>query len=329
MYKKEPFYERAICWDIMILCVIAIDLALLYAVIVWTAGIAEWVTGAILLIDLGLVLYGSFIEPRFISLNTKNVHILPLPAIKIGIVADFHVGPYKQAEFVQKSVDLMNAQKPDIIFVVGDFLFDYHADLSSLAPLQKLKAPLGVIAVMGNHDSGDHVTFGKRKFRTMDRTGEITSMLKTFGWTVLRDESITIDVHGKKIAIAGVDKSWKELMDMKTTLENVPTGMPLILLSHSPDVILLDAHQRAALIVSGHTHGGQMRLPLIGSLAPIPSELGRAYDRGIFTLKSGTILAITQGVGETMARARLFCPPEIMMLEVNREGAKVDNVEKV
>jgi predicted MPP superfamily phosphohydrolase len=111
-------------------------------------------------------------------------------------------------------------------------------------------------------------------------------------------------------------------MDLSTTLKEVKDTHPLILLSHNPDVILRDEHKRAALIISGHTHGGQFRLPLIGAIAPIPNELGRRYDRGIFTLDNGVILAITQGMGETMARARIFCPPEILMLKINLNDSK-------
>jgi predicted MPP superfamily phosphohydrolase len=131
-----------------------------------------------------------------------------------------------------------------------------------------------------------------------------------------RNKHVIINHHNQSFILACADHRLMKEYDIDGVMKNIPSNLPTILLTHIPDVILDEPSTKADLIICGHTHGGQIRLPFIGPLHPIPDELGKAYDQGIFTLKNGSLLAITHGIGETMARARLFCPPEIMVLHI-------------
>lgn len=263
-----------------------------------------------------LVFYGSFIEPKRLYLNKKCI-LFPHPAkIRIAVVGDLHVGDYKGAAFVERVVRNVNALEADIVLLVGDFLDGEASNIEDLAPLRALRARFGTFAVTGNHDAGYYTTFRtKTPYRRKDRTEEVRATLESFGIQFLRNTAHFLTIAGEPIAIAGIDDVWMESSSLDRAFAGIVKDTPLILLSHSPDVILQQQSRRAHLIVSGHTHGGQIRLPLIGPLAGIPDKLGRAFDRGLFYIGSTTTLAITAGAGETLARARLFCRPEILVLE--------------
>ncbi len=273
-----------------------------------------WVLPIVSALALVLLIYGSFVEPKRITLNKKIVRIKGLPPLTIAVAADLHVGPYKGKAFVARAVARLNALGADLIVLPGDFLFDSTSDTRDLEPLQQLHAPLGVFAVIGNHDSGQHILDGKH-YETGDRTADVQRMLEQCGITVLRNQSVRLTHAGAAFALAGIDDLWMPSVDLPRALLSVPACLPLILLSHNPDVVLHPAAARAQLIVSGHTHGGQVRIPGYGAVATIPSDTGTHYDRGIFTLRSGATLAVTHGIGETLCRARLFCPPEILLLQ--------------
>ncbi len=304
-----PLRHRPFVWDaaIALLACIGIGGVMLG---LWLSAIAVSLSFFLALL---LLFFGSFIEPKRIHLNTKVVRISDLPDLTIAVTADFHIGPFKRRIFLRRIVSRLNALRPDLIVLPGDFLFDSDTRVDDLEALNALRAPLGVFAVLGNHDSGQHMWNGKH-LQTADRSADVQRLLEQCGITVLRNQARALTHKGQSFAIAGIDDLWMPSSDLQQALASVPDAMPLLLLSHNPDVVLHPAHVRAALIISGHTHGGQFRLPIIGSLAPIPSATGCTFDQGICSLASGTMLAVTHGIGETMCRARLFCPPEILVL---------------
>jgi uncharacterized protein len=283
------------------------------------------VIGALGIIGSFLVFWGSFIEPHRITLNTKSVQIKELPDLRIAVVGDFHVGPYKGWAYLRRVVEEVNALKPDIILLPGDFIFNHRASTKGLEPLKDLRSTLGTFAVLGNHDTGHMLDRKNGRFipyRMPDRTSDVDLVLTRLGIKLLRNEQTVIGKGSKRFALAGSDHCWMDSCDLEATFKGIPKNMPVVLLSHIPDVILDKRSARASLIVSGHTHGGQIRLPFIGNLYPIPDRLGNAYDQGLFKLHNGSVLAITHGIGETMARARLFCPPEILVLNIRRSSHK-------
>lgn len=322
MNKNNPLIHQPWFWDVQIAALLLAPPLLAGWILSMSLGIGGLIIATLLLLGSLTVAYGSFIEPLVLKLNKKIVHISRLPAITIAVAADFHTGPYRDASDLQRIVKKINALKPDLIVLPGDFLYDHHAHTDDLLPLGNLKAPLGVYAVMGNHDTGDHVTLGGKRYKVNDRSGNVTTCLRNMGITVLRDEWTKVESDGHTFAIAGVDGPWADEMNMEKTVKDIPADLPIILLAHNPDVVLTQESRRASLIFSGHTHGGQIRLPLIGALH-VPAETGKAYDQGIFNISEHTTLAVTHGCGETLARARLLCAPEILVVKNSLNRANV------
>lgn len=250
------------------------------------------------------IFYGSFIEVKTLVVAEETVEIgeAPNQELRAAVVADFHVGPYKKTRWVQMVVDEVMQLEPDIIFMPGDFIFSKGEQADYLEPLADLSAPHGVFAVTGNHDYLDEAS----QF--------VIDTLMRHGITVLENERVYLEIGGEEILLAGVSDLWYE-GNTHRTLSGVEDEQTVILLSHNPDAILYSNADRADLIISGHTHGGQIRLPWIGALAQVPTDLGNDFDKGLFTYKDQQLF-ITAGVGETGPRARLFNPPEISLLTI-------------
>lgn len=258
----------------------------------------------------GLV-YCCFVEPWIIVVKKLTVGMKTEKQVSIAFISDFHVGPYKGRNFMRRIVKKTNALKPDVVLLGGDFLYNYASDPNLLDPLKELYAPLGIFGVMGNHDSGRDVLKG-RVTLTKDRTQDVEKVLNGCNVTVLHNGWKDIG----PIILAGTDDFWMESYDLGKTLGGIPDGKPVVLLTHNPDAIMDERVHRADLILSGHTHGGQVRLPIIGSVPPIPNALGRKYDRGTFALPKETTLIVSHGVGESMARPRFMTAPEILRIGI-------------
>lgn len=262
-----------------------------------------------------LLFYARFVEPSLIVVTRRRVRLGTKKPLRVVVVGDFHVGPYKRAKFVERAVKKINSLGPDIVLLVGDFLFDHDADLRHLRPLRTLRPALGTFAVVGNHDSGAHGTFARGHDPRHDRCDDLAAYLEECGVRCLRNASTAVAFAGGTVAVAGIDDLWMPSCDLGAAFADVPTDAPCILLSHNPDVILDPASHRATLIVSGHTHGGQVRLPFHGSLTRLPQKLSKKFDRGIFPVAAGCTLAITHGIGESFLPLRLFAHPEILLLD--------------
>lgn len=251
-----------------------------------------------------VIFYGSFVEPRMLTVKEYDVTIgESRQTLRAAVVADAHLGPYKGEEWVSRVVETVNAEKPDIVFLVGDFVFTDAKYAEELTPFSDLDAPYGVYAVTGNHE-----------FQS-EREDFIVEFLEGRRVTVLRNEHETIDVNGSPLVLAGVDDIWFS-GDVYQTLGDTTEEQTVVLLSHNPDAILNPLRGRADLVVSGHVHGGQIRLPFWGPVPDLPTVLGKAFDRGLLDFE-GTPVFITPGVGEMGARARLWNPPEVSMLTIH------------
>jgi len=255
-----------------------------------------------------IVFYGSFIEPKIVL--TKNYEInLSNPSgegshLKAVVVSDFHLGPYNDEGLVEHVAQKIKNIKPDIIFLLGDFISFDNEDIKSYYPLDGLQAPLGIFAVTGNHDYlGDGVE-------------EVVSELEKYNINFLRNQGSSIKANGKEIFLAGVDDYWYGDMDLTQALLGQRPGQTVILLAHNPDVVkYVPEYAHYDLMISGHTHGGQIRLPIIGSLVQPPTDLPRNIDKGVKSWQGNNIF-ITPGLGEVGPRARLFNFPEISVLNI-------------
>lgn len=277
-----------------------------------------------------MVFWGSFIEPQRIIVRQENLTLekissgLPLgkpsETIRAAVISDLHIGPYKREDFLKRVVSKIAKQKPDVIFIVGDFISYGTEGIQFLDPLRDLRAPLGVFAVLGNHDYG---TNKRTLSKPTEQAALLTSKLKELGITVLINQTAKLTKGTKYILLIGTDELWtnrasigKALQTFAETKSQKNKPFVYILLSHNPDMVKKAEVSKLELVISGHTHGGQIRLPLWGSVARIPDTLGRKYDKGFFSYgKTG--LYITSGLGEIGPRARLFNPPEIVMLNIN------------
>jgi predicted MPP superfamily phosphohydrolase len=214
------------------------------------------------------------------------------------------------------------ANQPDLIVLTGDFVSgatkflntsyggfkQMHFD-SCMEELGRLNAPLGVFAVLGNHDfwSGQEVAL------------KIIRGLRNIGVEVLRNESVPLKKNGQELYLIGVDDYWEESYDLPKALKNVPENSFRILLSHNPDVNenIDNLKEKIDLIISGHTHGGQVVLPFIGALY-IPSPFGQKYLAGLVSDRERKTY-ISRGLGLFFVPIRINCPADVSLLTLARE----------
>jgi len=258
----------------------------------------------VLLFSWSVVFYGSFIEPQILVVNKVDVDLPGLnKSVRVAVLSDIHVGPYKNYGWVHDVVTKTNAQNPDAVFLLGDYVFGHLGQLSDLDALSGLSAPLGVYAVLGNHDYDG------------DRQYEIKEKLESLGIKVLINTSEIVSIsESEKICLAGLGDLWNRF-DFEQTLNDCLNQENILLLSHNPDAILFEQSQVVDLMISGHTHGGQIRLPFFGAVSKIPTILDKSFNQGLFESETSKFF-VTSGLGETGPRARLFNPPEIAILEL-------------
>ncbi len=253
----------------------------------------------------------------------KNVQLeLPdLPAsfsgVKIALLSDFHASAISNTRLFEQAATMTMQQKPDLILLAGDFItsetkflntsigkFDRKRLEEMLRAISRLKAPLGIYATLGNHDfwSGAHA---------VDTI--IDQMKGRLGAVVLRNNNVEIKRRDEKIVLMGVDDYWEKTCSVTKAYSGLDRESFKILLSHNPDINADIRHQmKIDLVLSGHTHGGQVSLPHIG-MPFLPSQFGQKYMAGL--VRDGKRYTyITRGVGYLMAPVRINCPPEVTVI---------------
>lgn len=245
--------------------------------------------------------YSYFIEPNRLEVNRYIVQDSQLKGIKIVFASDFHVKPYGQKR-LDMIVEKINAENPDIVVSAGDFVcgHTHHSTMpieQIAKTLGKVKAKFGFYTVLGNHDWW------------IDGEG-ITDTLTSNGIKVLANSNTKVNINGKYIYIAGVEDKTTRTPEIYSALENAKK--PVILLTHSPDVFS-KIPSNINLTLSGHVHGGQVRLPLLGALI-VPSDYGDKYSLGLIEEK-GKKMIVTKGIGNSILNVRFNCVPEIVVVE--------------
>jgi predicted MPP superfamily phosphohydrolase len=268
----------------------------------------------LLVLCMSVVFFGSFIEPRLLVVTHESIQLKPNASnvLNAAVVSDIHVGPYQTKRDVEALVDTIVETHPDLIFLLGDFVEQESFQAEQLAPFLTITDVYPTYAILGNHD---YQLGSNTDPANHENAAEIKATLESFGIRVLQNEG-TLSPDAS-LFIAGVDELWTDRADIQASLSTRPaTKTPTILLTHNPDIVFgLLPLQGIDLVLAGHTHGGQIRLPLLGPVPPLPTKLGRDFDKGLFDYL-GTQLFITSGVGESGPRARLFNPPEIAILTI-------------
>ena len=251
-----------------------------------------------------------------VTRHTRALSGLRAP-LTVAFLTDLHSGPYIGLGSVRAWVGATLALRPDLILLGGD-QFDRRSEAASgdlLAELARLRAPLGTWAVWGNHDYGH---FGHEERRPRDprrpdwtaRREQLEAAFVAAGVPVLRNAGRA--VRGD-LWVSGVDDYWNGRPDAAAALAGAGTRATL-LVSHNPD-LLPELPPGVGLALSGHTHGGQVRLPLVG--APlVPSRYGQRYAMGWVTGAHGTPGYVSRGLGLSGLPLRNLCEPEIALLRL-------------
>ncbi|MDB5720656.1 MAG: metallophosphoesterase [Alphaproteobacteria bacterium] len=261
----------------------------------------RWIA-ILLLIAIAFLGY-MFVEAR--RMPAMRIATLPLAGlaegqrpIRIALLGDSHLsGPDSSSERLDRIVADVNAQHPDLVVLAGDYIGDrkligpVYSRAQSVAPFAKLRAPLGIVAVLGNHDYWDDAK-------------AVTAALRGIGATVLAKQAV---VRGP-LSIGGIDDTLTGHAAPQRTLAAVRRlhGAPL-LVSHSPDVFP-DLLPGAPLLLAAHTHCGQIVLPLYGAIS-VPSRYGSRYLCGYYR-EYGNAMIVSGGLGTSVLPLRLLARPD-------------------
>lgn len=202
---------------------------------------------------------------------------------------------------VDRAMATLFATRPDLLLLGGDFICEsprYTPEATAALRDYITAAPLGAFAVLGNHDYANDAP-------------RLTSHFEAAGIRVLRNESARIEVHGADLWIAGIDDALLSTADPDQTFTSIPSGANAIALWHEPDWADEIVKFGPALQLSGHTHGGQFRLPLLGHLAA--PKGGRRYVLGMHDV-DGMPVYTSRGVGVYRPPIRVLCPPEVTLV---------------
>jgi uncharacterized protein len=256
----------------------------------------------------GLAVYAVFIEPRWLQLKKSRIHARRLPhafnGLRIALLTDLHVGGGTSLDLIRRAASIAMRERPDLIALTGDFTTDSAKSFDAVFDaLSILTAPLGVYAVPGNHD---HVV-GIDKWReALSRSSNLNDLTNAY---VLHEKL------GARLCIAGIDDFYKGVPDLQ--LPPAHARDFTILLAHSPDQA--ERSRRGSdhidLILSGHTHGGQVRLPGFGP--PLNSSgYPELYVEGL-RRRPWTQVYTSRGVGTVSLPVRFMARPEVTLLELS------------
>ncbi|MBU2610002.1 MAG: metallophosphoesterase [Chloroflexi bacterium] len=267
-------------------------------------------------------LYATQVEPGWIQVTRLDIPLPglpePLDGFAIAQLSDLHLGPYVSVEDVRRSVEIANDLGADLIVLTGDFVYGSAGySVACARELASLQARYGVYAVLGNHDNWTDAD-------------QVAGNLAGAGIVVLRNERRPLDVNGTRLWLVGIEDTgyvgffgdfgdframWQEAGDaLATLLEGIPADEPRLLLVHNPDFTEMLPEGRIDLVLSGHTHGGQVRLPFVG--APVvPSCFGQKYASGLVQ-GPGRLVYVNRGIGTIGLPVRFNCRPEVTLLQL-------------
>ena len=258
--------------------------------------------------------WAFWLEPASLELNEYRLEIPNWPqslaGLRIAALADLHVGsPFNGLDKLERIVVLTNQSNPDLIVLLGDYVIqgvtggDFVPPNESAPVLAKLQAPLGVWALLGNHDwwlDGEWVQ----------------DTLKHHGISVLENSSVPIQRGSEEFWLTGIGDLWEGHADIPQALKDVPDNAPTVAITHNPD-IFPGVPSRVNLVLAGHTHGGQVRIPFFGPVI-VPSAHWRRFAAG-HIVDDGRHMFVSTGLGTSILSVRFLVPPEISLLVIEPE----------
>ena len=259
---------------------------------------------------------GLVIEPASLEVHRSTLALPGWPArhapLSVALLGDLHTGaPWQGVDELARVVETTNALRPDLVLLLGDYVIHgvvggrFVPPEESAPVLGRLQAPLGVFAVLGNHDHW----FDAARVR---------AALESAGVVVLEDQARRVEREGGAFWLLGLKDWWESERDLPGALAQVTDTLPILAFTHNPDVFAT-LPDRFALVIAGHTHGGQVALPLLGRPI-VPSRYGERYAVG-HVVEQGRHLFVTTGIGTSIVPVRLGVPPEIALLELRGDPA--------
>lgn len=246
------------------------------------------------------------IERHWLQLVRKRILVPGLPpgfsGFTVALLADLHHGPWNSLEYLRQAIALTNTLGAETILLGGDYVRKGSEYIEPIwRELAALSALRGVHAVLGNHDQweDESLVFTRQCMRAA-------------GITDLTNRAIAFSRGAEVLHIAGVGDLWTDGQDLDRALARVPADGCAVLLSHNPDYLEEMDDVRVKLVLSGHTHGGQISIPLLGTPI-VPSKYGNRYARGLVR-RDGKQVYVTRGVGLSVLPVRFRCRPEISLL---------------
>ncbi|MCS6845266.1 MAG: metallophosphoesterase [Caldilineales bacterium] len=246
--------------------------------------------------------WARLIEPNWPTVEHVQIALPRLPAALDGLrvvqLSDFHISQYTTQGDVARSVAMALQQQPDLILLTGDFVWRQSTELAPqlVEPLSALRAPLGVYAVLGNHDHWEGAEI-------------VARLLAQAGIALLTNEAVRLATDAP-LWVVGLDDVWERKHDLRRALADVPEGDCKLLMVHEPDFADRVAAFPVDLQLSGHSHGGQISVPLLGP--PVLPYLGQKYPAGLYRVGRLTVYT-NRGIGVIYPPVRFNCRPEVTL----------------
>lgn len=253
----------------------------------------------------GMSAYGFLYARHQLGVTLETIGVSGLPAalggLRIGLLTDIHRSRWVSHDDVRNAVTMLMAERPDLIVLGGDYVTwgDRQYVGPSADALAPLSAPNGVFAILGNHDD-DH---------------EMPAALAKNGVQVLKDARTHLTINGEGVDLAGIRYWTRRPADIAAVVRGAAS--PIVLLAHDPRRLTEAAALNIPLVLSGHTHGGQVVLPGLGAIAaqkfPVVAGVGRLRRTAMF---------VSRGIGTVYVPVRINCPPEVAVLTLRPDGTR-------
>jgi len=268
------------------------------------------------------VSYGRHVEPTWLELNQITVEVVDLPrafaGFRIAQLTDFHCSRKVTSAYLSEAVRLAQDQNPDLIVLTGDFVHKGYRYVERVAQvLGRLKASAGVYAVLGNHDFSVRNALGIRRYRHLHRA--VTRALTARGIRVLQNETVPVRRGNALLHLSGVEDLWSRSCDLDRAMAGLSPSVPCIMLAHNPRTAEKLNGRRCDLMLSGHTHGGQVDWPrALRGLSLTGARKSRTRLRltaGLYQ-HSQTQVYVNKGIGFGF-RFRFGVRPEVAMFTLH------------